>query len=429
LLVVMGVLAAVAVGAAFVPLLGLAWRALGALLVGAAAADAWLARRAAVGLEVRRDTPRALSVGLWHSVALTLTARGASVSGILLDRVPDGAEAEHEHQPFTVPAGSFARLTYRVRPLERGNRRIGPLDIRARSPLGLWHAQHAVGEATSIRVYPDFARIVQYTWLAADNRLSQIGVLQRRRRGQGLEFHQLRDYREDDSPRHIDWSATARAQRLISRDYQDERDQQVVLALDCGQRMRAKDAAMSHFDHALNALLLLAYVALRQGDAVGVSTFAHDGPRFFPPRKSIGTVSTLMHGLFDLQPSLHTPDYLLAATTLGARLTKRTLIVIATTVRDEDSDALQEAARLLRRKHVVVVANLREAALTRAKEQPIASVDDALVYAAATDYLERRRRTIAALRHKGVQTLDVPPTGLARQLVNHYWQLKRAGTA
>jgi uncharacterized protein (DUF58 family) len=186
---------------------------------------------------------------------------------------------------------------------------------------------------------------------------------------------------------------------------------------------------MSHFDHALNALLLLAYVALRQGDAVGVSTFGHDGPRFFPPRKSIGTVSRLMHGLFDLQPSLHTPDYLVAASALGARLTKRALIVIATTVRDEDSDALQEAARLLRRKHVVVVANLREAALTRAKEQSIATLEHALVYAAATDYLDRRRRTLAALRHKGVHILDVPPAGLARQLVNHYWHLKRAGTA
>ena len=167
-----------------------------------------------------------------------------------------------------------------------------------------------------------------YTWLATDNRLSQIGVLQRRRRGQGLEFHQLRDYRQDDSPRQIDWSATARARRLIAREYQDKRDQQIVLVLDCGQRMRARDGAMSHFDHALNALLLLAYVALRQGDAVGVGTFAHDRPRFLPPRKSIATVSALMHGLFDLQPSLQTPDYLGAATALGRRLTKRALIVI-----------------------------------------------------------------------------------------------------
>jgi uncharacterized protein (DUF58 family) len=244
-----------------------------------------------------------------------------------------------------------------------------------------------------------------------------------------LEFHQLRDYRQDDSPRDIDWSATARARRLIAREYQDERDQHVVLVLDCGQRMRAKDGAMSHFDHALNAMLLLAYVALRQGDAVGVGTFAHDRPRFLPPRKSVATVSRLMHGLFDLEPSLQTPDYLEAATALGARLTKRALIVLATTVRDEDGDALQDAARLLRRKHAVVVASLREAALTRAKVRPVVRLEDALVYAAATEYLERRRRTIATLRRKGVHTIDVPPAGLARQLVNHYWNLKRAGAA
>ena len=429
LLAAVGLWTGIAVVAAFVPAARLVWQAIGALLVGAAAADAWLARRASAGLTVQRETPRALSVGLWHTVVLTLTARTRAVSGVALDRVPMGAESEHERQPFVVPQDAFARLSYRVRPLERGDRCLGPLDIRFNSPLGLWHSQHTIGDATSIRVYPDFARIMQYTWLATDNRLSQIGVLQRRRRGQGLEFHQLRDYRQDDSPRHIDWSATARARRLVVREYQDERDQQVVLVLDCGQRMRAIDGALSHFDHALNALLLLAYVALRQGDAVGVATFAHDRPRFFPPRKSIATVSALMHGVFDLQPSLHTPDYLGAATALGTRLTKRALIVIATTVRDEDSEALQEAARLLRRKHAVVVANLRESALTRAKDRPIASLDDALVYAAATDYLERRRRTIAALRRRGVHIIDAPPTALARQLVNHYWDLKRAGAA
>ena len=429
LLAVTGLWTCVAVIAAFVPMARAVWQAMGALLVGAAAADAWLARRAPTGLEVRRETPRALSVGLWHTVALTLTARARAVSGIVLDRMPVGAESEHDSQSFSVPQGSFARLSYRVRPLQRGNDRIGPLDLRLDSPLGLWHNQQTIGDATDIRVYPDFARIVHYTWLATDNRLSQIGVLQRRRRGQGLEFHQLRDYRQDDSPRQIDWSATARARRLIAREYQDERDQQVVLVLDCGQRMRAKDGAMSHFDHALNALLLLAYVALRQGDAVGVGTFAHDRPRFLPPRKSIAMVSALMHGLFDLQPSLHTPDYVGAATALGTRLTKRALIVIATTVRDEDGDALHEAARLLRRKHGVIVANLRESALTKAKERPIAHLDDALVYAAATDYLERRRRTIAMLRRRGVQIIDVPPAGLARQLVNHYWDLKRAGAA
>jgi uncharacterized protein (DUF58 family) len=429
LLAVIGLWTGVAVVAVFVPAARVGWHVMGALLVGVVTADAWLARRAATGLEVRRETPRALSVGLWHTVALALAAPTRAVSGVMLDRVPVGAEAEHERQQFSVPRGSVARLSYRIRPFERGNGRLGPLDIRVNSPLGLWHSQQTVGDTTSIRVYPDFARIVQYTWLATDNRLSQIGVLQRRRRGQGLEFHQLRDYRQDDSPRHIDWSATARARRLIAREYQDERDQQIVLVLDCGQRMRAKDGAMSHFDHALNALLLLAYVALRQGDAVGVGTFAHDRPRFLPPRKSVATVSALMHGLFDLQPSMQTPDYLGAATALGRRLTKRALIVLATTVRDEDDEALQESARILHRKHAVVVANLREGALTLAKERPIGGLDDALVYAAATDYVERRRRTIATLRRAGIQIIDVPPAGLARQLVNHYWDLKRAGAA
>ena len=95
-------------------------------------------------------------------------------------------------------------------------------------------------------------------------------MLQRRRRGEGLEFHQLREYREGDSQRQIDWKATSRSGQLISREYQDERDQQIMLLIDCGRRMRAQDDELSHFDHVLNAALLLAYVGLRQGDAVGL---------------------------------------------------------------------------------------------------------------------------------------------------------------
>lgn len=405
------------------------WEVVGVAWIGAVAADAWLVRRAGQGVTIRRDLSRTLPVGVWHDGALVISAPTRSTQGIVQERVPSSVETAHARQPFQVSHGRTSTLAYRLRPLERGTHLFGPADVRFDSPLRCWHWQQPVGESTAVRVYPDFARIVQYTLLATDHRLSQLGVLRRQRRGQGSEFHQLRDYRQDDSPRQIDWNATARMTRLISREYEDERDQQLVIVLDASQRMRTKDGDLSHFDHALNAVLLLAYVALRQGDSVGVATVGHDRPRFVSPRASLGTVPLLLNALYDLQPSVNVPDYTGVALELRRRLPRRALIVLATAVREEDADGLASATRLLRARHSVVIASLRESALHDAVESPITTFDDALTYAAATDYLERRRRTIVALKRDGVVVLETEPNELARRLVNHYWDRKRAGAA
>ena len=154
----------------------------------------------------------------------------------------------------------------------RGGRGAASFAARA------WQISRRSGTASPVRVYPNFRALAKYTLLATDNRLSQIGVLQVRRRGEGMEFHQLREYRQGDAQRAIDWKATSRTQRLIAREYEEEKDQRVLLVIDCGRRMASKDDELSHFDHALNAALLLAHVALRQGDAVGMMTMGGDQP-------------------------------------------------------------------------------------------------------------------------------------------------------
>lgn len=134
------------------------------------------------------------------------------------------------------------------------------------SPWRLWVKRQLARVPGSVRIYPNFASIAGFTLHALENRIQLMGIRRRQRRGEGLEFRQLRDYQQGDMLRQIDWKATSRRGKPISREYQEERDQQVLFLLDCGRRMRALDGETAHFDHCLNALLLVAYVALRQGD-------------------------------------------------------------------------------------------------------------------------------------------------------------------
>ncbi|MDR3158323.1 MAG: DUF58 domain-containing protein [Zoogloeaceae bacterium] len=421
----------VSIAALFFPALVLAWQGLGMLFLALALGDAWLAWRRGNPLTITRRMHLTWPVGVEQKIRLHLALdadwRGGRLSGLLFDQHPDTLESPDLPLAFTIGAGEWQELTYRVTPDLRGEQHFGLTHLRLNSPLGFWHLQRWFGKAEAVRVFPNFARVAQYALLAMDDRLAQMGILRRSRRGAGLDFHQLREYRRDDPPRSIDWKASARMMKLIAREYQDERDQQIIFLIDCGQRMRSRDDALSHFDHTLNAMLLLAYVALRQGDAVGFATFAHARPRFFPPQKSTVTLQKLLEAAYDLQPSAQTSDYLAASDFLVRRIRKRALVVLLTNLRDEDEATLSPAIAQLRARHLVLLASLRETGLDKRLESRVENFDDALAYAVALDYREARRRQLVRLRALGARLLETSPQQLPVALVNRYWELKRGG--
>jgi len=432
LLIVAALWLASAVAAVIWPTVFVAWQWLGAVLLVLALADAWLAWRVTPP-QVERRMAQIWPVGVEQTIHLRLSVSRGSVHGQLHDYHPADFAAKTLPLAFAIKASQWTELAYRLQPNARGEHHFGRVQLRLVSPFRLWQQQCEAGQAATVRVFPNFARITQYALLATDNRLSQLGVLRRRRRGEGSDFEQLREYRRDDSPRHIDWKATARLRKPIVREYQDERDQQIIFLLDCGQRMRSRDGGgggdsdLSHFDHTLNAMLLLSYVALRQGDAVGFGSFAHPAPRFFQGRKSTATVQRLLNATYDLQPGLQTPDYLAASELLVRHVCKRSLVILLTNLRDEDDSTLQPALLQLRKRHQVLVASLRETGLDQIIRQPVNDFDDALSYAAAIDYRQGRQMQLARLRAQGVNVLDTAPAQLPVALVNRYWEMKRSG--
>lgn len=428
-------------GPRLLPLLA-AWAALGLLpLAWPEALRLWQGTAALLGLallveaalllrplpEVRRDHAPVVPLGMWRDVGLELTHAGSRPLRLRVhDHHPGEADAEGLPLECTLAPRTRTRLAYRLRCNRRGVKAFAGVDLRLPGTLGLLARQAFLPVESRLKVYPNFAEVAKYALLASDNRLSQLGIRLRRRRGTGLEFHQLREYREGDSLRQIDWKATSRLRKLIAREYQDERDQQVLLLLDGGFRMRSQDDRLSHFDAALNALLLLAHVVIRQGDAVGLMSFANE-ERYLPPAKGHAMLSRIMESVFDLEPGTQTPDFVSTALGLGQHLRKRSLVVILTNLRDEDGADLLEACKLLARQHVVLVATLREQVLDALDEAEPSDVDAALTTAATHAYLQARDRTLLHLQHEGVLVLDTQPGKLAVGLINRYLDIKRSG--
>lgn len=403
-----------------------AWWFAAAGIAAVALCDA-LALRRLPNPEFNRELPPVLPVGVERDVELRLRNGGRWPLVVdVHDLHPGDWPVQALPQTFALPAGREVELVYRLTPAERGSFEFAGCAVRLVSPLRLWRQQRQLGEPQRVRVFPNFAPLAALALVGAEQASRVIGAHVQRRRGEGTEFQQLREYRDGDSLRQIDWKASQRARRLISREYQNERSQQVILVLDCGRRMLAQDAGLVHFDHALNAALMVAYIALRQGDAVGLLALG-SRPRFLPPQRGMPVVDRLLDGVFDLKAEPLATDYLEAATQLALRQPRRALVLLLSNVRDEDIDELALAARQLQKRHLVCVASLRELVLDRAIQLPVYQLEDALRRAATAQYLESRQRAIDALRLTGVDVLDVTCHELPSALVQHYLAIKRAG--
>ncbi len=338
----------------------IAWWSAGAGLALLALVDAlWLRRRPTPGVE--RQLPEALPVGHRRQVELRIVAaRGQRVE--VFDLHPEGWPVEGLPQRVRVMPGKATLLRYRLTAAARGLAEFPGTQLRLRSPLRLWTQSRIAGTPQQVRVYPDFAPLARLALLSAEQASRLVGAHVRRRRGEGTDFQQMREYRVGDSLRRIDWKATARARKLVSREYWEERNQQLLLVVDTGRRMLASEGGLSHFDHALNAALVVAWLGLRRGDAVGL--MAGGGPaRWVPPKRGMGALDALLRASYDLQPEAVATDYLALAAELARRQPRRALVMLATNVRDEDSEELLAAVHLLQRRHLVCVASLREQVL------------------------------------------------------------------
>ena len=400
------------------------WAAMGAAVLVLALLDAWRVARQP-SPQVQRQLPEALALGVRREVGLRLQAERAQYVQVF-DLAPGGWSVEDLPQQLQLRPGHASTLHYHVHPQQRGRFSFDGVHLRLRSPWRLWWQQRTLPPALDVRVYPNFVPLTRFALFSADQASRLVGAHVKRRRGEGTDFHQMREYRTGDSLRQLDWKATARARKLISREYQDEKNQQLLLMLDSGRRMLASEGGLSHFDHALNASLVVAYLALRQGDAVGLLA-AGGERRWVAPRRGMGTVEHLLRASYDLQPQPVATDYLAAATEVALRQQRRALVMLVSNVRDEDIEDLLAAVRLLQRRHLVCVASLRESELEGVLEGEVNTLEEAAQAGATALYLQQRAQAHDALRAEKVMVLDVTADALPAALVDRYLAVKREG--
>lgn len=384
---------------------------------------------------LQRTLPAAFGLGLPTRVRLEMQSPTVMTPWHLkvFDRADPTFLTQGMPREVHVLPNAATEFEYQVTPTRRGELLFDGADVRVRSLMGMLEVLDRIGVQEHRRCYPDFAQIARYAWLAGDRRLAQIGIKTYHQRGEGTDFKQLAEYRIGDALRHIDWKATQRHGKPIVRQHQNERDQYVILMLDCGRRMRADEGldgiGRSHFDQVLNASMLLTYVALKQGDAVGAMTFGTPPgeERWVAPRKGAQVLNALMGELYAVQPTPSHSDYLSAAQTLLRRHRRRSLVIVVTNFRDEDANELGQAVRLLRTRHLVLTASLREQIVDQMIRQDTDRFETAIEVASAHLYEQARRDAFDQISLRDALMVDAEPERLGVELVNRYHAVKKAG--
>lgn len=388
--------------------------------------DFVLSRRAPL-LAVKREVPSNLSVHVEQKVSVALANRGSAPLNVeVIEHVPEHWLINATPHHCLLEPAQIAEFDYKVTPTRRGPAQINASEIRVSSPLGLWQSNWWIEHVTAHKVFPNFTAISDLAGLQGSVNLAQAGLKKFNMRGSGMDFLQLRDYREGESIRQIDWRATSRFNKLISREFQEEKNQHVIIMLDSGRRMRVQDDELSYFDHALNSLIMLSYTALKNGDNLSVQSFGSES-RWLSQVKGSHSVSKIMHHFYDLYPQKIASDYLRAAQELLKKQPKRALILLVSCLRDEDFSDLLTAVELLKVKHLVAVISIEEPVYQSIDSQEVEDFEQALTYAASHGLKKAIEMNIQRLKQKGVICIQAPASHLTPSVLNTYLSVKRAG--
>ena len=406
-----------------------------------AAAGLWLVILAAIFIADWRLTPtRAqwtltrshddrLSLAAENRIAVTVELRRAPrrVRVWLRDTPPPtfGIADDERILAGSVLPGQRTEFVYHAYPPRRGDYRFGDLYLRWESVLGLLRRQARFDAAEPVKVYPNLVDVRKYDLLLRRNRLWELGLRSTRIYGSGSEFERLRDYTPDDEYRRINWKATARRGKPMTMEFETERSQNIFALLDVGRMMRSPVGAVAKMDYAINAVLLLAYVAAQKGDRIGLMTFADQVETWVAPRGGKVQFHRLLEQLYAVEGQPVEPDYNAAFGYFAARQNKRGLVLVFTDLTGSiTTEALIAQMIRLRQRHLPLLVTVSDPTVQRLARQPIADSTALYQRTVAEQLLAERQLTLDRLRQRGVQTLDIPADELSVAVINRYLALK-----
>lgn len=409
----------------------LAWVALAynVALFTAAFVDARLSKLP-TGLRIYREFGNRFAMGAETEVRLQVqNASSRAVTLRLKDEYPpqmilNGVREGQIH----VDAQSSATLIYGVTPPRRGRFEFGYTMVRFRSRWRLVWCDTRAAEPVTVKVYPNMRRAREAELKALGGRALVSTHRKTSWRGEGREFESMRDYVRGDELRHISWTATARRGKLTTRQYQIERDQTILIALDAGRLMTARIEQETKLDSAVHATLSLFSAAARAGDNAGLVVFGRRIKSYLAPGRGRDHIEAALEALYAVEPEMIEPSYPHAFEFIAANSKRRALVILLTDLVDEEgSKELLTSLHLLRPRHLPLVVTIADRDLKAVVRETPADVHSLFTQSVAEEIIHHREAALRLVESVGGLALDVTAAALAPALLETYLRVKERG--
>jgi uncharacterized protein (DUF58 family) len=327
-----------------------------------------------------------------------------------------------------VEAQTSAALVYGLTPPKRGRFEFGLVAVRYLSRWRLVWTQTRVGTPVAVKVYPNMRRAREAELRALGARSFVAARRKSQWRGEGRDFESLRDYVRGDEMRHISWTATARRGKLVTRQYQMERDQTILIALDAGRLMTARIENETKLDSAVHAALALMSAAARAGDNAGLLVFGRRIQAYLPPKRGAEHLDAALEALYAVEPEMIEPSYSRAFEFVAANSRRRSLVVVLTDLVDEEgSRELLASLKLLRPRHLPLVVTIADRDLKAVVRETPQDERELFKQSVAEEIIHLREAALRLVEAQGGLALDVTAAVLAPKLLETYLRVKERG--
>jgi uncharacterized protein (DUF58 family) len=399
-------------------------------LLLAALIDWFISRKLPEDLSITREFAKRFAIGDENEVEIKVINRTERDFKLYLkDEFPPQMQLSGKREgELAVEAQNGASFFYGLTPPKRGKFEFGRIAVRHLSRFGLVWCQNSIPAETAVKVYPNMRRAREMELKALGAKSLVAAQRKSIRRGEGREFESMRDYVQGDELRHLSWTATARRGKLVTRQYQIERDQTVLIAIDAGRLMTGRIENETKLDLAIHASLALMSAAARGGDNCGIVVFGRRIKKFLPPKRGTDHLDATLEALHDLEPEMIEPSYPRAFQFVAANLKKRALVVILTDLVDEQgSKELLDSLRLLRPRHLPLVTTIGDRDLRLVVRETPNSVRELFTQSAAEEIIHQREAALRLVESQGGLALDVTAATLAPSLLETYIRVKERG--
>jgi len=381
------------------------------------------------GLEAERILPEKFSNGDKNPVTVVIRNNyGISINSVLIDELPFQFQSRDFRIDQHIESGKRLKLEYELTPFERGEYHFGDLNIYARTAFGLASKRYIFNNGQMVKTYPGFLKLRAFDLFSIKHLSHYHGIKKIRRIGNSFEFEQIKKYVQGDNIKDINWKATAKKNKLMVNQFQDEKAQQVYSIIDKGRVMKMPFEELTLLDHAINASLVISNVVLGKQDKAGVFSFSKRTNNFVVAERRNAQMNLILESLYNVSNDFFESDFGNLYGAVKRHITQRSLLFLYTNFEGLDSVRRQmNYLRALNKSHLLVVIFFQNTELEKLTQQTARTTQEIFDKVIAEKFVYDKRLIVSELNNFGINTLLTTPKNLTIDTINKYLEIKSKG--